>query len=224
MYRRIVAHAPVGLFETIRVRTGAIPLLGRHLARLARSLAALDLPSPDRDPAGLVRPFAALGEGVLRLEVRERHASVTVRELPTVVAPRVITARVHHLPYPHKTTARDVFDHAAAEAAAAGAHEALLLTADGHVAEGTAWTVCWWDWEHVCTPGLDVGVLPGVARARLAGLVPLAEGRYARADLEGRSLFLVDAVRGVVALAALDGVVVPGDPRTEQLARRFWAV
>jgi branched-subunit amino acid aminotransferase/4-amino-4-deoxychorismate lyase len=223
MYPRFVTHA-LGLLETIRVREGKLPLLGRHLARLTRSLSALNLQPPDRDVGALVRPFAALGEGVLRVEVRGGHASVTVRDLPPPEPPRVITARVHHVPYPHKTTARDVFDHAAAEAARAGADDALLLTAEGLVAEGTTWTVAWWDWEHVCTPALDVGVLPGVARARLATLVPFIEGRFARAELEGRSLFLANAVRGVVGLAALDGVPVPSDPRTEELGRRFWAV
>ena len=223
MYRPAVANAAVGLIETVRVRGGTLPFLGRHLARLTRSLGALDLPPPDRDVAALVKPFAGLGEGVLRIDVRGGHASVTVREfVPPPDAPRVVTARVHHTGYPHKTTVRGVFDAAADEARVAGADDALLLTADGLVAEGTVWNVFWWEWEHLCTPALELGVLPGVARARLASLAPLEEGRFVRTALEGRSVFLANAVRGVVPLATLDGAAVPSDPRTEDLARRFW--
>src|SRR3989441_13354127 len=81
-----------GLIETIRVRDGRIPLLQRHLARLARSLAELRLPKPSQDVALLVRPFAGTGDAVLRVEVRDGRASVTVRELPPLDPPAVITA------------------------------------------------------------------------------------------------------------------------------------
>jgi branched-subunit amino acid aminotransferase/4-amino-4-deoxychorismate lyase len=54
----------------------------------------------------------------------------------------------------------------------------------------------------------------------LAG--PLLERVVPRAGLAGRSLFLTNAVRGVVPVARLDGVEVPQDPRTAVLAARFW--
>jgi branched-subunit amino acid aminotransferase/4-amino-4-deoxychorismate lyase len=42
------------------------------------------------------------------------------------------------------------------------------------------------------------------------------------AALQGRSLFAANAVRGVVPILRLDGVPVPADPRTDELAREFW--
>ena len=73
------------------------------------------------------------------------------------------------------------------------------------------------------TPSLELGILPGIGRARVIELAQqVEEGRYPREALAGRSLFLTNAVRGVVALASLDGVLVPTDPRTTELARRFW--
>jgi len=48
------------------------------------------------------------------------------------------------------------------------------------------------------------------------------QGRYPRQALAGKSLFLTNAVRGVVALGSLDGEPVPADLRTAELARRFW--
>src|SRR5438445_2654421 len=99
----------------MRVREGRIPFLERHLARLERSLRALGLPRPARDVAALVTPFSGTGNAVLRVEVCDGRATVTVRELPALDAPAVITAAEPHRPYPHKTTERDCFVDAAEE-------------------------------------------------------------------------------------------------------------
>jgi len=212
-----------GLIETIRVRDGRIPLLQRHLARLARSLAELRLPKPSQDVALLVRPFAGTGDAVLRVEVRDGRASVTVRELPPLDPPAVITASEPHHPYPHKTTERDCFADAGKEADVAEADDALLLTAEGWVAEGTVWTVFWWEGDVLRTPALDLGILPGIGRARVLELVQrAAQGRYRPQGLGGKSVFLANAVRGIVPMASLDGALVPADPRTPELASRFW--
>src|SRR6266540_590960 len=207
----------------MRVRDGRIPFLERHLARLGRSLAALGLPKPSQDVAALVTPFAGTGDAVLRIEVRDGRASLTVREPPPPAPPTVITASEPHQPYPHKTTERDCFTDAGHEAEVAEADDALLLTAEGWVAEGTAWNVFWWDGNLLRTPALDLGILPGVARARVLELMKRAEqGRYRRGALAGKSLFLTNAVRGIVPIASLDGASVPADPRTAELAQRFW--
>jgi len=220
-----VERAGYGLIETMRVREGRIPLLERHLARLARSLQALELPSSDESVAALVTPFAALGDAVLRVEVRDGRASVTVRERPLLDPPVVITASEPHRAYPHKITERDCFEDAQREAEVAEADDALLLTPDGFVAEGTAWNVFWWDGDRLLTPRLELGILPGIARARVLELVPrVQEGRYPRAALAGKSLFLTNAVRGVVPVADIDGTAVPPHVRTDEVAQRFWPV
>jgi len=212
-----------GLIETMRVRDGRIPFLERHLARLGRSLAALGLPKPSQDVAALVTPFAGTGDAVLRVEVRDGRASVTVREPPLLGPPAVITASERHQPYPHKTTERDRFAEAGQEAEVAEADDALLLTHEGWVAEGTVWTVFWWAGDALRTPALDLGILPGIGRARVLELVQRAEqGRYPEQALGGKSLFLTNAVRGIVPIASLDATPVPADPRTAELARRFW--
>src|SRR2546425_1017287 len=112
---------------------------------------------------------------------------------------------------------------AAREAEIAEADDALLVTHDGAVAEGTVWSVFWWEAGRLRTPALALGVLPGIGRARVIALAKqVEEGRYPREALQGRSLFLTNAVRGVVPLASLDGAAVALDPRTSELARRFW--
>ena len=211
-----------GVIETLRVREGRIPLLDRHLGRLARSLAAMNLPRPDRDVLALVRPFAEMGEAVVRIEVRVGHASVTVRGVPPATPPRVIVAAEPHRPYLHKTTDRRTFEVAAAEAQAAGADDALLLTPEGWVAEGTVWSLFWWEGDRLLTPALDLGILPGIGRARVGELATVEEGKWRVEELQGRSLFLANAVRGVVAIASLAGGKVPPDRRTEEIAQGFW--
>ena len=215
--------AGYGLIETMRVRDGRIPFLERHLARLGRALGELGLPKSSQDVVALVQPFAGTGEAVLRLEVRDGRASVTVRELPPLAPPTLITASEPHQSYPHKTTERDCFTDAGREAEVAEADDALLLTPEGWVAEGTVWTVFWWDGDALRTPALDLGILPGVGRTRVLELVKGADqGRYRKQALAGKSLFLTNAVRGIVPIASLDGAAVPADPRTTELAQRFW--
>lgn len=206
----------------MRVRDGRIPLLERHLARLGRSLSALRLPLPSQDVGALVLPFADTGDAMLRVEVRDGRTAVTVGALPSLEPPAVITASEPHQPYPHKTTERDQFADAAREAVVAEADDALLLTHEGWVAEGTAWSVCWWEEGALFTPPVALGILPGIGRARLFELTPGREARAQRDTLTGKSLFLVNAVRGVVPIASLDGAQVPEDARTAELARRFW--
>jgi branched-subunit amino acid aminotransferase/4-amino-4-deoxychorismate lyase len=178
--------------------------------------------------AALVEPFAGCGEAVLRIEVSEGRPSVTVRDLPRLDPAVVITASAAHRPYPHKTAERTCFTTAAAEAAAAGANDALLLTDGGWVAEGTVWSVFWWEGEgraQLRTPTLELGILPGIGRQRVLELEPGLEpqqGRHVRAALAGKSLFLTNAVRGVVPIATLDGEPVPHNARTLELAARFW--
>ena len=215
--------AGYGLIETMRVRDGRIPFLDRHLARLARSVAELGLPRPKQDIAALVAPFSGTGNAVLRVEVLDGRASVTVRDSPSLAPPAVITASEPHEPYPHKTPERDCFTDAGKEAEVAEADDALLLTPEGWVAEGTVWAVFWWHGDALYTPALDLGILPGIGRARVLELVKRAEqGRYPAQELAGRSPFLTNAVRGIVPIASLDGVAVPADPRTAELAQRFW--
>src|SRR5437899_3686095 len=126
-----VETAGYGLIETMRVRGGRIPFLDRHLVRLERSLGELGLARPSQAVAALVRPFAGTDEAVLRVEVLDGRASVTVRDLPPLDPPAVVTASEPHVPYPHKTTERDCFVDAAEQAAGRAAECARSAAPDG---------------------------------------------------------------------------------------------
>ena len=53
-------------------------------------------------------------------------------------------------------------------------------------------------------------------------LTDVKEERVPVVALAGHSLFIANAVRGIVEVAAFDGSPVPRDPRTAELSFAFW--
>lgn len=210
-------NTPV-LLETVRVRAGRAPLWALHLRRLAGSCQALGIPFPR-----VLEVPGGGGDRVHRLAVGVSSLEVSQREVGPATPLRLVTSPVVHEPYPHKTTERRQFELALQHAQRAGADDAILCAASGSVAEAGIWCLFWWEASGLAAPALDLGILPGVSRLRIMELVgTLTERRVSRAGLTGLPLLAANAVRGIVAVASLDGIPVPGDPRTEGLAARFW--
>jgi len=216
------AAPPRGVFETIRVRNGQAPLLARHATRIGAACRALDLPLPGESLERLVAPWLGAGDVVVRVEAGPRGVTVTTRPVPSPAPLAVIVATTRHVPYPFKVTERSAFVAARSEARVAGADEALLLTVSGLVAEGTVWSIFWWEGDRLATPPLTLGVLPGVGRARVLELEPAVERERTPVELARRGAFATNAVRGVVPIARLGGEPLPDHPRTARLAERFW--
>ena len=211
-------HPPPALIETIRIRNGQAPLWYLHLRRLAVSCKALGVPLP-----GELDVPGGGSDRVYRLEVGMRGVQVTERLVGPTTPVKLMVSRVAHHSYPYKTTERAQFDRALDAARTAGMDDALLLTPGGYVAETAIWSVLWWEDRQLCGPALDLGVLAGVGRARLGELVGKVEERHSTLeDLRGLPVILVNAVRGVVPVASLDGVALPESRETEALNRRFW--
>ena len=206
------------LIETVRIRNGVAPLWYLHVRRLAASCRALGGPIPTE----LITPEGG-ADRVHRLLVSRRGVVVGERPVGSLAPVRLITSKVVHRPYPHKLVDRERFDRALAEAIAAGADDGLLLTVGGQVAETAIWGLFWWEDGRVTAPPLEIGVLPGVARARITELVGEVHERTATVEeIRGKSPFVANAVRGVIRVATLDGAVVPENAETEALAGRFW--
>ena len=205
------------LIETVRIRNGAAPLWYLHVRRLATSCRALGVPIPTE----LITPEGG-GDRVHRLLVSRRGVVAGERPVGSMAPVRLVTSKVVHRAYPHKLVDRERFDRALADAKAAGADDGLLLTPGGQVAETAIWGVFWWEDGQVAAPALEIGVLPGVARARIVELVGVQERKATIDEIRGRSLFVANAVRGVLPVASLDGAAVPEQADTEALATRFW--
>ena len=217
------------LFETMRVFRGTLPLLERHVARLSASCRALDLLAP---PADLAEDAASHGlrppaDRVVRISWDGASMIWDDRDLPASDPVHVAVVSQVHLGYPHKTTQRVKFDRAMEQAREYGAEEPLLLTVGGRVAEAARFAVAWIDDGMLRMPELALEILPSIGRERLMAVaeeqgIAVEPGRYPREALAGRPILLVNAARGVVPVASLDGVTVPADPTIDALAAAFW--
>jgi para-aminobenzoate synthetase/4-amino-4-deoxychorismate lyase len=211
-------HPPPALIETIRIRNGAAPLWYLHLRRLAVSCKALGIPLPGELP-----PPEGGPDRIHRIQVGMRGVQVSERLVESTEPVKLIISRVAHHSYPHKTTDRAQFERALDTARGAEADDALLLTPGGFVAETAICSVLWWEDGRLCGPAFDLGVLPGVGRARLSELVGQVEERHSSwNDIQDRSPFLVNSVRGVVKIGSVQGESVRPARETDALAARFW--
>ena len=123
-----------------------------------------------------------------------------------------------------KTTSRAEYVYARLEARRAGADDALFMTIDGHLSEGTTANIFLVreapsdDVLELATPSLDCAILPGTTRSWLlawaarVGLRP-HEGRLSRADLAAASeAFLSSSVAGILPVTRFEAQPV-GDGR-----------
>ncbi|MGD9696591.1 MAG: aminotransferase class IV [Thermoleophilia bacterium] len=215
-----------GLFETMRARDGAVPLIERHLDRLERSAEELGLaPMPERERvrSAVAEALAAAGGGDRRVRVTAtprptllvevtREDAVPVSELVARAisvrgawSPSNVVARSKSLSYEGPRRAQRL-------AEAAGTHHALLLDADGRLGEAalcSAFAVI--DGTLVTAPA--DGLLPGIARGLVMDALPVRERAAREAQWRGASeIILTNAVAGATAVVEVDGVPV-GDRR-----------
>lgn len=188
-----------GVFETMLVRGGAVFRLGRHLARLDRGLAALEIPRPLEIEAwvlGAIRTRAA-GDTSLRLTVT-RGAGPAGVSPPAGAQPTVIVTLSPMPSFPAAIYDEGLTAHVASgrrnersmtaglktlaytdaiagllEARRAGAAEALFLDTEGHCSEATASNLFAWTGDVLVTPPLSCGALPGVTREAVLELAQL---------------------------------------------------
>lgn len=179
------------VYENFRTYSGIPLLLDRHLARLRRSAAFLEIPVPASDgeiAARIRRAGAALpdsGERSLRVILSAGTGDggpvlvVLARPLPPlpvdperegvgVLRSRFVRSAPGGLPGGVKTTALALARHAVREAEAAGAHEALVRAPDGGLAEGATSNLFWVEEGTVFTPPVESGILPGITRGLVA--------------------------------------------------------
>lgn len=210
---------PPVLIETVRVRDGTAPLWPLHEQRLKASAERLRIALPS------IAVPSVDGDAVLRLNVRDGEATWERRETGATTPLSLVTSSVGHRPYRDKTDQRSWFDRALAEARERGAGEPLLL-ANGWVAEAARFALLWERGGHIGTTALRLGVLPsvGVARARqVLGEAAIVEEEIGVGALRNLAFCLVNAARGVVPVADLDGEVVALPSFAVRLDKGFWS-
>ncbi|HEY1125208.1 MAG TPA: aminotransferase class IV [Sphingobium sp.] len=181
-----------------------LPMLERHLARLNRSADALGFRF-DRHALrnelqaatfALTKPARIrllLGPtGEVAIEVGDRLAWPQAI-VPVSIVPRGTDADDPRLR--HKITDRSLYD---AALRAGGTFEVLLIDADGYLTEGCFSNIFVERGDHLVTPPLSRGLLPGVLRQSLLDLGEAEEADLRPRDLEN-GFFIGNAARGMVA-------------------------
>ncbi|MBN8441579.1 MAG: chorismate-binding protein [Thauera sp.] len=201
------------LFETMYATRGeGVRHIDRHLARLACSAAELGFVLPLEDVrAGIDRQCAALPAGAahrMRLALhKDGRSEIVVAPLEALpegrvrllLAPGAVDAADPFLR--HKTTLRQRYDAAIAEAVREGAFDMLFHNRAGQLTEGGRSNLFLLLDGAWVTPPLSAGVLPGVMRGVLlddpqwrAREAPVTLADLARAE----RIVVCNALRGAV--------------------------
>jgi branched-subunit amino acid aminotransferase/4-amino-4-deoxychorismate lyase len=227
----------LGCYTGARATRGRVWYAERHARRLARDAALLGIGEVDRALVlrllGELAAPSRVGQDLkLRVEAhRDAELGVRLRGAATALEPDPIAWRAvagaHPGPSPAssaKSTERGAYDGALAAARAAGAEEALLFDAAGHLVEGARTSVIVARADGgIATPPLARGAQAGIAREiLLESLAELREDDVSAFELRrAREVVAVNAVRGARAIVALDGHPIgsgrPG-PLCERLA------
>lgn len=214
-----------GLFETMRVHRGELPLWPRHLARLREGAARLGIGLPDAAfiEACIAEHIAGTAAGVLKLLLTRGDGGRGYA--PPSDAPPFWQLSLHPLPSPQPGLRLHLCDTrlatqpalagikhcnrleqvlARAEVERAGCDEGLMLDAEGRAICATAANLLVWRDGRWYTPGLEHCGVAGVLRGWL-----LARGWVDSAALSLReveradALALCNAVRGILPVASL---------------------
>jgi len=252
-----------GVFEGIRIYNRRVFRLEQHLDRLYDSAKAITLDVPldraamvdalratikaNQKENGYIRLVVTRGVGDLGVDPRKcPKASVIIIVTDIQVYPAELYAKgVKVITSATRQVSHDAFDPrvkslnylknvlAKIDASRAGAEEAILLNAEGFVAECTADNVFVVKNGTLGTPSPQDGALEGITRGAILELagearIPARERRLTRFDVyTADECFLSGTGAEVMPIAEVDGrrigAVTPG-PVTKQLLDAFHAL
>lgn len=235
-------HYGHGLFETMRLSAGAVPLWDRHWERLRRDAAVLGIPLAGETVARELRHACDLwpAEGVVKLVVTAGSGGAGYRSdgsagnrylfyrpLPErcdVVHLQVCAYRLAVNPRLAGLKHLNRLDQVMAASELPSDRDGLLLDAQERVVEGLAGNLFLLTSGGWRTPELSSAGVRGVMRDYLLADIfpalglPVCETPVALADVQAaHELFLCNAVRGIQAVVAIDGREHP--PGTSGIAR-----
>ncbi|MDW4904823.1 aminotransferase class IV [Streptomyces sp. ADMS] len=204
------------------LRDGRVRGLGRHRERFLRACGDSGGPSLRhlvdfwRD---VTTALPRTGEWFPRVELgsESRELRLLLRHAPPLGAgvrvwatgqldPRTVPRR--------KGPDLDLLARVRQRACAAGADEAVLVAPSGVVLEGATTSVLWWEDDTLCLPSPQLPVLAGVTVALIQeraqrGGIRVAQRERALADLDGREVWLVNALHGIRPVTEWTGAARP---------------
>lgn len=180
--------------------------LDLHVARMVRTCARLHYPFDERALRAALASAVGESEDELRCRVtvdRQGKIDVAVAPMPPVAQMwRVAVADEPHASNDPwlalKTTRRDVYERARA-AMPGESDEVIFVNENGAVCEGSITNIFVPRGDHLLTPALACGLLPGVLRQSLLESGHAVEAFLTLDDLRtDRGFFLGNSLRGLI--------------------------
>ncbi len=189
-----------------------VPMIELHLERLKESAAELGFDCDRHAIRNEVQAVCFTHREPARLKIeleRDGRFAIRLKPFPGPLAEPVPVALVtlgiaaDDPRLRHKTSERDFYDAACAEAKSKGAKEAILIRSDGRLTEGSFTNVFVERGGTLLTPALSAGLLPGVLRRSL-----IEEGRATEAELRAEDLreglLIGNSLRGLMRARLID--------------------
>jgi branched-chain amino acid aminotransferase len=243
------------IYEVMRTYGGEPFAVDQHLDRLSSSARLLDMPAPadrsvirariqellrrTRNAESYIRIIATRGEGEIALDpaaARDPHLVIIVKPLDPLPEHLSVGVSVKlvdwgrspkgALPAGSKTGNYLANIMALGRARREGHHEAVLVEAGGHLAEGASSNIFIVRDEEVATPSLGTGILPGITRGIVIELcrrmgLPVEETDLFPANLKAAGeAFLTSTLREVLPVVRVDDTPV-GDGAVGRLTTRI---
>jgi branched-subunit amino acid aminotransferase/4-amino-4-deoxychorismate lyase len=220
------------LFETMLAVGGFIVQLDEHVQRMARSCRELNWEPLDEDAfRNAAHKAVRTDESAVRVVNARGMIETTAFAIPDATRSRRAYGRAilldpavtRSLPH-HKLLPRTVCSDSLRDAIQAGADEALFVTPDGRILEGTSTNVFAFRGDVLITAPAEV--LPGIVRAWVLATVPdlglRIEERAPTADDIRNGGFFTGSLTKLAPIRTLDGHLCapPGDAYSE-LARLY---
>jgi branched-chain amino acid aminotransferase len=238
-------HYGTGVFEGIRCyetdQGPAVFRLGEHLGRLANS-ATHELIGRNGLPECYVRPFAFYGYGELGVHTGSNPVEVVIMSWPwgnylgdenaaTGIRAKISSwTRIGANTVPHVAKATGIYLNsmlAVHEAQRAGYDEAILLTEDGFVADGSGENIFVVKGGKITTPPLSTSILPGITRETVIQIAQdlgyvIEEGNVIRSDLYlADEVFMTGTAAEVTPVRSVDDHELGVGPVTLELQKHY---
>ncbi len=248
------------LYESIRLYCGGFFRFEEHWQRLALGAKALKIEAPTlqdlRSIAGRVAAMDSVSDGVVRVTLTRGPGGQGLRTIGS--GPPTLMVNVRHVPQQRMKRAAAGFTAIVAdarrspvglpssiksanrldailarlEADEADADEAILLSSEGYVAEGTVSNIFWRSGDQLHTPALDIGILPGVTRMAILEVcedlgIVVKEGRWHLGELvHAAEVFFTMSSLGPVRVVELDSAALqaPEDALYPGIRDAYWSL
>ncbi len=203
-----------GIFETIKTVDGKPWALSRHMRRAVNSAARVKILLPSEElvrdsiasllkeeihPTGLLRvSFDASGNwAAVHLPYSEQLLPAKLGIHPEPLVNDGVPIKSY--PYNHRL---EILEQAREQ----GFDEALVISSEGKICEGSVCNILFKIEDIWCTPPLSDGVLPGVMRALVIENCDVLVRSIAVSEIENiESAFLLSSLRIAQPVASIDG-------------------